>query len=210
VRAHVRSPWVDVEVACGPGEVLAVTGPNGAGKSALLKALAGVAPGGEDVEVGGRPVGHLPPYRRDVGWVPQQAALLAHLSARDNAAYALRARGVPRRAARERAQVWLDRLGAQHLGDARPAALSGGQTARVALARALVHEPALLLLDEPLAALDAEGCDAVRSALREALRGSGTATLLVTHDPADVSALADAVLRLDGGRAVTGSTRLGT
>jgi molybdate transport system ATP-binding protein len=80
----------------------------------------------------------------------------------------------------------------------------------VALARALVHEPALLLLDEPLAALDAEGCDAVRSALREALRGSGTATLLVTHDPADVSALADAVLRLDGGRAVTGSTRLGT
>jgi ABC-type sulfate/molybdate transport systems ATPase subunit len=205
----VRTPWVQAEVACDPGTVLAVTGPNGAGKSTLLKALAGVLPNAGDVEVGGRPVGHLPPYRRDVGWVPQQAALLPHLTARDNAAYALRARGVPRRLARERAQVWLDRLGAEHLGDVRPPALSGGQTARVALARALVHDPALLLLDEPLAALDAQGHEAVREVLRGALRGSGTATLLVTHDATDVAVLADAVLRLEGGRAVAGSTTLG-
>ena len=209
MRAHVRTPWVAAEVECEPGQVLAVTGPNGAGKSALLKALAGVTPSRSDVEVGGRQIGHLPPYRRDVGWVPQQAVLLPHLTARDNAAYALRARGVPRRAAREQAQVWLDRLGAEHLGDARPPALSGGQTARVALARALVHEPALLLLDEPLAALDAEGREAVREVLRVALRGSGTATLLVTHDPTDVTVLADAVLRLEGGSAVTDGTRLG-
>jgi len=201
---------VEAEVGCDPGQVLAVTGPNGAGKSTLLKALAGVLPSEGHVEVDGRPVGHLPPYRRDVGWVPQQATLLPHLSARDNAAYALRARGVPRRAARERAQVWLDRLGAEHLGDVRPPALSGGQTARVALARALVHEPALLLLDEPLAALDAHGHEAVRDVLRVALRGSGTATLLVTHDPTDVAVLADAVLRLEGGRAVAGGTTLGT
>lgn len=209
MRAHVRTPWVEAEVSCPPGEVLAVTGPNGAGKSSLLAALAGVLPSRSDVEVGGLEVGSVPPYRRDVGWVPQRTTLLSHLTARDNAAYALRARRVPRRAAREQAQGWLERLGAGHLGDLRPAALSGGQTARVVLARALVHAPALLLLDEPLAALDAEGLQGVREALRGALRGSGTATLLVTHDPADVAALADAVLVLQAGRVVTGSTRLG-
>ncbi|HUR15628.1 MAG TPA: ATP-binding cassette domain-containing protein [Mycobacteriales bacterium] len=210
MRARVRTPWLEAELACPPGEVLAVTGPNGAGKSVLLKALAGVLVSDGTVEVAGRSVERLPPHRRDVGWVPQQPTLLGHLTARDNAAYALRARGVSRRAARERAQVWLDRLGAGHLGDARPVALSGGQTARIALVRALVHEPALLLLDEPLAALDAAGRDAVRGALSAALRGSRTATLLVTHDPADVASLAHATLRLEGGRVVTGGTRLGT
>ena len=209
MRAHVRTPWVEAEVTCEPGRVLAVTGPNGAGKSTLLAALAGVLPSRSDVEVGGVDLASLPPYRRDVGWVPQHTTLLPHLTARDNAAYALRARRVPRRVAREQAQVWLERLGAGHLGDLRPAALSGGQAARVALARALVHAPALLLLDEPLAALDAEGRQDVREVLRGALGASGTATLLVTHDTADVAALADAVLILRAGRVVPGGTRLG-
>ena len=210
MRAHVRSSWVEAEIACPPGEVLAVTGPNGAGKSALLKALAGVVPSTGDVEVAGRQIGRLPPYRRGVGWVPQQATLLPHLDARDNAAYALRARGERRSAAREQAQAWLERLGVGHLSGLRPHALSGGQVARVALARALVHEPDLLLLDEPLVAVDAQARDDVRRTLRDALHGSTTATLLVTHDPADVQALAHAVLRLREGRAAEGAdTSLG-
>jgi molybdate transport system ATP-binding protein len=202
MRAVVRCPWVEAEIACEPGEVLAVIGTNGAGKSALLKALAGITPSSSHVEVGGRAVGHLPPYRRDVGWVPQQPSLLAHLNARDNAAYALRARGVRKATARDRAQGWLTRLGVGDLGDARPHALSGGQAARVVLARALAHEPALLLLDEPLVALDADARDAVRRTLRETLQASPTATLLVTHDDLDVERVADRVLRLHEGRVV--------
>ncbi len=208
MKAHVRTPWVEAQIACPPGGVLAITGPNGSGKSTLLRAVAGVLPSSSTVEVDGRELGTLPAYRRDVGWVPQQPTLLPHLTARDNVAYPLRARGVRRRAARERSQAWLERIGAGHLGDVRSHALSGGQTARVALARALVHGPSLLLLDEPLAALDAEGRVAVRAALLEALRGSGTATLLVTHDPGDIDALADAVVRLEAGRAVPDGTRL--
>ena len=202
MRAFVRCPWVEAESACEAGEVLAVMGPNGAGKSTLLKALAGVLPSRSHVEVGGRPVGHLPPYRRSVGWVPQQPSLLPHLSARDNAAYALRARGERRGPARDVAQGWLTRLGVGDLGDARPAALSGGQAARVALARALAHEPDLLLLDEPLVALDAEAREAVRRVLRDTVSGSRTAMLLVTHDPADVELVADRVLRLSEGRVI--------
>ena len=203
MRAVVVSPWVEAEIACDPGEVLAVMGPNGAGKSTLLKALAGVAPCRGHIEVGGRAVGHLPPYKRDVGWVPQQPSLLPHLSARDNAAYALRARGVGRAAARDRAQGWLTRLGVGDLGDARPQALSGGQAARVVLARALAHEPELLLLDEPFVALDTDARHAVRRTLRETLRASRTATLLVTHDELDVRQFADGVVLLRAGRVVT-------
>ena len=202
MRAVVQSLWVEAEIACEPGEVLAVMGPNGAGKSTLLKVLAGVVPSSGHIEVGGREIGTLPPYRRDVGWVPQEPSLLPHLSARDNAAYALRARGIARSAARDRAQGWLTRLGIGDLGDAKPQALSGGQAARVVLARALAHEPQLLLLDEPLVALDADARDAVRRTLRDTLQGSATATLLVTHDPADVSALADQVVQLHQGRVV--------
>lgn len=201
MRAHVRTRWVEAEVGCAPGSVLAVMGPNGAGKSTLLKAVAGLVPGSSEVEVGGSAIGQLPPYRRDVGWVPQRVSLLPHLSARDNAAYALRARGVRKGPARDRAQAWLTRLGLGHLGDARPHALSGGQLARVALARALVHEPALLLLDEPFVAMDAEARSDVCTTLREVLHGSGTATLLVTHDPDDVRLLAHQVLTLREGRA---------
>jgi ABC-type sulfate/molybdate transport systems ATPase subunit len=195
---------VQAEVSCPEGQVLAVSGPNGAGKSSLLRALAGVDPSTGEVEVRGRSMAGLPPYRREVGWVPQQVALLPHLSARDNAAYALRARGVRRRPARERAQAWLERLGIGELGDVRPAALSGGQAARVALARALVHEPALLLLDEPFVAVDVPARAAVREQVREAVRATRCAALLVTHDPLDLEVLADGVLRLEGGRPVVG------
>ena len=200
----MRTPWVEAEVTCDPGEVLAVTGPNGAGKSTLLKALAGVVPGSTRLEVDGNEIGHLPPYRRDVGWVPQHTTLLPHLSARDNAAYGLRARGHRRSAARERAQGWLTRLGVGELGDLRPHALSGGQAARVALARALAHEPALLLLDEPFVAIDATARDQVRRVLLDAVATSRAVTLLVTHDPGDVEHVADRVLTLDRGLTLDG------
>jgi molybdate transport system ATP-binding protein len=192
----VRTPWVAAEIDCAPGDLIAVTGPNGAGKSTLLKALAGVVPSVGHVELEGHAIGHLPPYKRDVGWVPQQTTLLPHLSARDNAAYGLRARGHGRGAARDLAQGWLARLGVGDLGDLRPHALSGGQAARVALARALAHEPALLLLDEPFVAVDVAAREQVRRELREAVRGTRAITLLVTHDPLDVDELADGVIQL--------------
>jgi molybdate transport system ATP-binding protein len=204
VRAHIRTPWVETEVTCAPGEVVAVMGPNGAGKSTLLKALAGVTANDGPIEVGGAEIGSLPPYRRDVGWVPQRPSLLAHLNARDNAAYALRARGVRKAVARDRAQGWLALLGVGELGDLRPHALSGGQAARVALARALVHELALVLLDEPFVALDEGARAGVRATLREVLPAGRAATLIVTHDPDDVTALGATVLRLERGRAVAG------
>ena len=206
MRAAVQTPWVGVELSVDPGEVVAVVGPNGAGKTSLLRALAGLLPSTGSVQVAGREVGALPPHARGIGWVPQAPSLFAHLSARDNAAYALRADGVRRSAARAAAQAWLDRLGVGDLGDRRPAALSGGQAARVALARALAGAPDLLLLDEPLAALDAGTRDDVRRLLRQTLAGGSAAVLVVTHDPVDVVALADRVVVLESGRVVQTGT----
>ena len=136
MRADLSTPFVRAEITALPGEVVAVVGPNGAGKTSLLRALAGLLEASGTFELGGRQVGHLPPHARRVGWLPQAPSLFAHLSARDNAAYSLRTRGVRRSAARAAAQDWLTRLGIGDLGDALPAALSGGQVARVALARA--------------------------------------------------------------------------
>jgi molybdopterin-binding protein len=206
VRATLTTEHVEAAVTAEPGTVVAVIGPNGAGKTSLLRALAGLLPATGSVVVAGREVGGLPPYQRGIGWVPQAPSLFAHLSARDNVAYPLRARGVGRRAARQTAQGWLDRLGLADLGAARPSALSGGQAARVALARALAADPDLLLLDEPLAALDAATRDDVRRLLRVTLSGGPAAVLVVTHDPVDVVALADRVLVVEAGKVVQEGT----
>lgn len=200
MKASIRTAYVEAELTCQPGEVLAILGPNGAGKTSLLRALAGLLPSSGQVEIHGREVGGLPPYLRNVGWVPQQPSLLPHLDARDNVAYPLRAQGLRRSTARDLAHQWLDRLGAGELARTSPGALSGGQTAVVALARALAARPALLLLDEPLAALDAERRETLRGLLNAAVREGGAATLLVTHDRADVAALADHVVVIEGGR----------
>ncbi|MER5629050.1 ABC transporter permease [Streptomyces nitrosporeus] len=186
-----------------PGTTIAVVGPNGAGKTTLLRALLGLTPRARAaVRLGGTDVGGLPVHRRGIAWVPQDGALFPHLSALANTAYGLRARGVSRAEARGSARDWLERLGVGHLAGRRPAELSGGQAQRVALARALAARPRLLLLDEPLAALDQTTRARVRHMLRTHLDGFGGVCLIVTHDPVEALSLADRVLVLDEGRTV--------
>jgi molybdopterin-binding protein len=206
MRASIASPYVSATLAADPGEVVAVVGPNGAGKTTLLRVLAGLLPAAGTIDVNGRDVHGLPPMMRGVGWVPQERLLFEHLSALDNIAFGLRCRGVRRTDARRAAGEWLERLDIAALAPRRPAELSGGQAARVALARALAPQPALLLLDEPLAALDAESRDDVRRVLRSTVSGGPAAVLLVTHDPVDVVSLADRVLVMESGEVVQEGT----
>lgn len=191
------------ELSAAPGTTLAVVGPNGAGKTTLLRALLGLTPRAHaDLRLGGLDVTALPPHRRDVAWVPQDGALFPHQDALTNTAYGLRAHGHPRAAARAEAQAWLDRLGVGHLAHRKPGQLSGGQAQRVALARALASRPRLLLLDEPLAALDQTTRAHVRHTLRAHLADFDGVCLIVTHDPVEAVSLAGRVLVLEDGRAV--------
>jgi len=190
-----------------PGSVVAVIGPNGAGKSTLLRALAGLQ--GVDtgqVSIGGAVVVDgdvfVPPQGRSVGVVFQDYALFPHLSVLENVAFGPRSRGVSRDDARRRASLALDSLDIGVLAARKPSGLSGGQAQRVALARALVTEPQLLLLDEPLAALDVETREAVRTELDMALARFAGCTVLVTHDPLDALLLADRIIVLEDGRIV--------
>ncbi|GGO44367.1 ABC transporter permease [Streptomyces lasiicapitis] len=193
--------FTELSLDADPGTTIAVVGPNGAGKTTLLRALLGLTPRAHaDLRLGDTDVTALAPHRRKVAWVPQDGALFPHLNALGNTAYGLRAQGVPRGAARRAAQEWLDRLGIGHLAHRKPAQLSGGQAGRVALARALAARPRLLLLDEPLAALDQTTRSHVRHTLRGHLDGFGGVCLIVTHDPVEAVSLADRVLVLDEGR----------
>ena len=189
------------------GTILAVVGPNGAGKSTLLGALAGTLPlAAGQISLAGRCLAdvnggvHLPPEERRVGIVFQDQLLFPHLRAVDNVAFGLQASGMTRTAAREVAAGWLERLGVGELADRRPSALSGGQAARVALARTLAPAPQLVLLDEPLAALDVPGRATLRTALREHLSGFHAPSLLVTHDPVEALVIADEIIVLEAGR----------
>lgn len=197
---------LDVELLAESTEVLAVVGPNGAGKTTLLRALAGLIAIDdgrvelddvvlEDTALGVR----LSPELRPVAVVFQDYLLFPHLSAVDNVAYGLRARGMHHRDSREQAEAWLTRVGMLEHAGSKPPSLSGGQAQRVALARALATDPGLLLLDEPLAAIDASA----RTALRRDLRGQLTSTpgthIVVTHDPLEAMALADRLIVLEDG-----------
>jgi molybdate transport system ATP-binding protein len=203
-RGHLD---LQVEVAVGPGEVVAVVGPNGAGKSTLLQAVAGLVPiGAGRIALGGRVLEdpaagvRLAPEDRGVGLVFQDHLLFDHMGVRDNVAFGPRSRGLSRRAAAAVADRWLDRVGLAGQAADRPSQLSGGQRQRVALARALAVEPACLLLDEPLAALDVETRSAVRRDLRDHLAGFSGPALLVTHEPLEALALADRLVVLEAGR----------
>lgn len=196
-----------------PGEVLAVLGPNGAGKTTLLRALAGlVALTDGRIGVGGRGWDDagtglfVAPVDRAVGLVFQDYRLFPHLDVLDNVAFPARARGTRRARARRDAAGWLARMDLGVLAGSRPAALSGGQAQRVALARALASDPQLLLLDEPLAALDARTRLDVRGELGRHLAGFAGPSILVTHDPLDAMVLADRLLVLEAGRIVQEGT----
>ncbi len=208
-----RAFTLDVELAAAPGEVLAVLGPNGAGKSTLLGVLSGLLRPDEGyVRIGDRAVTgggvHVPPHLRGVGLLAQQALLFPHLTALGNVAFGPRAQGVPRRAAEQRAYELLVAVDVAELADRRPAQMSGGQQQRVALARALASGPGLLLLDEPLAALDVDAAPAMRSLLRRIIRDRKQTALLVTHSALDALVLADRVLVLTQGQVVEqGPTR---
>lgn len=185
------------------GTTLAVVGPNGAGKTTLLRALLGLPTRSHAaLRLGASDLTTAPPHRRSTAWVPQSPALFPHLTALANTAYGPRAQGVPRAEARAAAQRWLDRLDVGHLADRRPGQLSGGQAGRVALARALAARPRLLLLDEPLAALDQTTRARVRTTLRRHLDDFDGVCLIVTHDPVEAVSLADRVLVLEDGRTV--------
>ncbi len=200
---------LDLDLDVAPGEVLALLGPNGAGKTTALEVVAGlVALEAGHVRVAGRlwdvPAEHvyLRPEHRSAAVVFQEYLLFPHLSALENVAFGLRARGVGARAARRRAGEWLGRVGLAGVAREKPARLSGGQAQRVALARALATEPDVLLLDEPLAAMDAATRAVVRSDLRRHLDGYRGGTVLVTHDAVDAMVLADRLVVLEAGRVV--------
>jgi molybdate transport system ATP-binding protein len=204
---------LDVSIEAAPDEIVAVLGPNGAGKSTFLRAVAGLVPlhrgrvelDGVVLEDVARRI-HFPPERRPIGVVFQDYLLFPHLSALENVAFGLRARGVAAREARARAGSWLDRLGLGEHADAKPRALSGGQAQRVALARALAIDPRLLLLDEPLAALDASTRGPVRRDLRRHLASFPGIRIVITHDPLEAVALADRLVILEDGRIVQTGT----
>ncbi|MFM2077443.1 MAG: hypothetical protein RJA49_1333 [Actinomycetota bacterium] len=202
-----------VELDVADGETLALLGPNGAGKSTALRAIAGLhALHTGRIEVDGRTLDDpaadtfVPPEQRPIGVVFQDYLLFEHMSVLENVAFGLRARGTPKAEARRRAQEWLERVGLASTAGERPAALSGGQAQRVALARALATDPRVLLLDEPLAALDAGTRASVRRDLRLHLASFAGMRLLVTHDPVDAYALADRVAILEAGRVVQTGT----
>ncbi|WP_300017980.1 ATP-binding cassette domain-containing protein [Pseudonocardia sp.] len=206
---------LDATLRVEPGEVLAILGPNGAGKSTILGILSGLLrPERGRVQLGDRVLTDtsagvaVPTYRRRVGLLAQQALLFPHLSAAANVAFGPRCAGVDRREADRVAHHWLGEVEVAELADRRPSQLSGGQAQRVALARALACEPDLLLLDEPLSALDVDSAPAMRALLRRVVRDAGRTTVLVTHHVLDALVLADRVLVVTGGSVVEeGATR---
>jgi molybdate transport system ATP-binding protein len=192
----------DLEVT--PGRTLALLGPNGAGKSTVLGALTGTVESTGAITLGDRRIDQLPVEQRRVGVVFQDYLLFPHLTVLENVAFGPRALKIDKPL--DAARRWLDRLGLLDLASNRPPQLSGGQAQRVALARALAVEPDLLLLDEPLAALDVEVRDAVRTELAQHLRSVDVPTIVVTHSFEDVVELAQDVVVLEGGRVTQRAT----
>jgi len=213
IQLQLSRLTLDTAFTVAPGEVLALLGPNGSGKSTTLQALMGLLPltGGRivlDGTVLEDPAQRvrIPPEGRPIGLMFQDYLLFPHLSAVENVAFGLRAKGTGKKAAREQASKAMARLGLDGLAEAKPGAMSGGQQQRVAMARALVTAPKLLLLDEPLAALDVSTKTDVRRLLREVLGQSSAANVLVTHDLLDAVALGDRMIVIQDGAIVQTGT----
>jgi iron(III) transport system ATP-binding protein len=199
----------DLSLSVAPGEVVCLLGPSGCGKSTVLRLAAGL----EEVQqgsiaIGGRVVGdrdrHVPAEARQVGLVFQDFALFPHLSVADNVGFGLS--GADHADRRARVQAALAGIGLPHLAAAYPHTLSGGEQQRVALARALAPRPPLVLLDEPVSGLDARLREQIRDVSLEALRRSGAATLMVTHDAEEAMFMADRIAVMRGGRIVQEGT----
>ena len=213
MRLGIGSFELDVDLRVAPGEVVAVLGPNGAGKTSILRGLAGLLPldvgrvalDGVVLEEPAASV-FVPSERRPIGMVFQDYLLFPHLTVVDNIAFGLRSRGTPRPAATATARQWLERVGLAAEAERKPGSLSGGQAQRVALARALATNPALLLLDEPMAALDASTRVELRRDLRRHLESFRGVRLLVTHDPVEAMAMADRLVILEHGRVLQSGT----
>ena len=190
-----------VSLSVDKGSFATLLGPSGCGKTTLLKIIAGLEqPDEGEVRIGGRSMAGVPLHRRRIGIVFQNYALFPHLSVFDNIAFGLRYHGIKRADERERVLAMLELVRLPGLGDARPAMLSGGQRQRVALARALVIEPDVLLLDEPLSALDANLRDEMRIELRTIQERLGVTTIFVTHDQGEALAMSDRIAVLRAGR----------
>ncbi len=205
--AVVALDALDLDIA--PGEFFALLGGSGSGKSTLLRIIAGFeAPDAGRVLLDGADIVATPPWARPINMMFQSYALFPHLSVADNVAYGLRRGGVAKAEAARRVADALAMVGLAGLDRRRPHQLSGGQQQRVALARSLVMRPRLLLLDEPLGALDAGLRERTGFELRALQRQTGAAFVMVTHDQEEALALADRVAVLDGGRvAQVGSPR---
>ncbi len=193
---------LDAQLACAPGETVALLGPNGAGKSMIVKAIAGLQPIERGcIRIDSTPVDEpasttfIPPEHRRVGVVFQDYLLFSHMSVRQNIEFGPRNLKVT-----GTTQPWIERLDLTELLERKPAQLSGGQSQRVAIARALATNPRALLLDEPLAALDAATKQEVRGQLRHFLTDFEHGTILVTHDPLDALVLADRIVVVEDGR----------
>ena len=214
-QAAVAGRGVDVALTVRPGETVALMGPNGAGKSTLLATIAGLLrPDSGRAELNGRTLFDLdggkrtwvPPHHRGTALLAQEPLLFPHLSVADNVAFGPRSAGVAKGEAKEQAMRWLADVEADHLAGRRPAELSGGQAQRVAVARALAADPELLLLDEPLAALDIHSAPLLRRLFKRVL--AGRQAVIITHDVLDALMLADRVVILENGRiAEEGPTR---
>jgi ABC-type Fe3+/spermidine/putrescine transport system ATPase subunit len=209
-KAYGATRAVDgVDFEARPGEVVALLGPSGCGKSTVLLLVAGLEPpDGGEMRWDGRGLAGVPPERRGFGLMFQDYALFPHRSVLDNVTFGPRMAGVPAARARSAASALLARLGLAGFEDRDVTTLSGGEQQRVALARALAPQPALLMLDEPLGALDRALAERLLVDLRGLLAAEGRAALYVTHDQAEAFAIADRIVLLRAGRVVqTGSPR---
>lgn len=190
----------DINLQIEPGEFFAFLGPSGSGKSTLLRLIAGFGPAPKGrVLIGDEDVTQLPPWKRNVGMVFQNYALWPHMTVRKNVAFGLEERKLPSAEIRKRVDAALDVVGLREFAERRPAQLSGGQQQRVALARTIVIEPRVLLLDEPLSNLDANLRIHMRQEIRELQRRLGITTIFVTHDQEEANTIADRMAVLNEG-----------
>jgi putative spermidine/putrescine transport system ATP-binding protein len=191
----------NVSLSIAPGEFFALLGPSGSGKTTCLRLIAGFEqPSAGRVLLDGADVTGVPPYERGVNTVFQDYALFPHMSVAENVAYGLRVRHVAVEQQRQRSAEMLSLVQLEGLGDRRPAQLSGGQKQRVALARALINRPAVLLLDEPLGALDLKLREAMQIELKNLQRRLSITFVYVTHDQGEALSMADRVAVFDRGR----------